>query len=63
MRVNGTQITEATILATRQHFADINSRCIAGALDGSLYVNDLNGYVAHQRLDLAIAQGRGGMWR
>ena len=45
MNVNGIEITHETILATRKHFADIDSACIAEALSGEVKVNDLDKYI------------------
>lgn len=38
--------TEQTIIATRQHFADMQERCIDDAEDGITAVNDLPSYIA-----------------
>jgi len=35
MFFNGEKITQESIIATRQHFADIYQACINGALDGT----------------------------
>ncbi len=42
MTVNGIEITEYTVLATRQHFIDIYRRCIADVLSGETKVNDID---------------------
>lgn len=44
MRVNGIEITEATIAATREHFAQIHRDCITGAEAGKYHVNDMDAY-------------------
>jgi hypothetical protein len=41
-------LTEQTIIATRQHFADIHSSCIEKARAGEFQVNDLGRYVEWQ---------------
>lgn len=35
MIFNGVEITQESIIATRQHFADSYQKCIDGALDGT----------------------------
>lgn len=42
----GWKMTDATRLATRQHFHDIDMACIAEAESGAVYVNDLDDYRA-----------------
>jgi hypothetical protein len=41
-----TQFTPEIIERTRQHFADLNRRCIEEALSGETPVNDLPRYIA-----------------
>ena len=45
MNVNDIEITHETILATRKHFAEIDSACIAEALSGEVKVNDMDKYI------------------
>jgi len=58
--VNGVEITPETILATREHFAQISRDCIAEAQNGTTRVNDLASYVAwrEQAIEDSLA-GRG----
>lgn len=53
MKVNGIEITEATILATRQHYVDIDRLCIAHALSGQMRVNDLSKYIIWKEKHIA----------
>ena len=46
--VNGVRLTPETILKTREHFAEIDRRCIEGALSGAFHVNDVASYVRWQ---------------
>lgn len=46
MHVNGTKITDETILATRQWYADNAQACIDEARSGATRVNDLERYCA-----------------
>lgn len=39
------KITQQTILATRQHFAEICDRCVEQAISGKVRVNDLDKYI------------------
>lgn len=57
MTVSGVEITEATILATREHFAQIARDCIADVLSGEHRVNDPEGYIAwrQQSIDDSLA--------
>lgn len=48
MIVNGTEITQTTILATRNHFVAIYKKCISGAKSGEFRVNDLDKYILSQ---------------
>ena len=41
-------LTDETITATRQHFADIHQDCIDQARAGKFYVNNLERYVEWQ---------------
>lgn len=56
----GVEITQETILRTREHFAEIGRRCIAEAQSGATRVNDLASYVAwrEQAIEDSLA-GRG----
>ena len=45
-RFNGTQLTQETIVATRQHFADIDQACIDEVKSGAVRVNDPASYFA-----------------
>lgn len=45
MQFNGTVLTDATIQATRQWFADNAQACIDEVLSGEVRVNDLASYV------------------
>ncbi len=45
MKVNGIQIGEQTIQATREHFAQIHRDCISKAKHGEFRVNDLSRYI------------------
>lgn len=60
MIVNGVEITPETILATREHFAQISRDCIAEVQSGRTRVNDLASYVAwrEQAIDDSLA-GKG----
>lgn len=60
MIVNGVEIAPETILATREHFAQIYRDCIAEAQSGRHRVNDLASYVAwrEQAIEDSLA-GRG----
>jgi len=44
MRINGIEITQETIQATREWFAENARACIAGAESGEYFVNDLSKY-------------------
>lgn len=59
MRINGTDITAATIEATREHFAQISRDCINEVQEGRLSVNDIEGYIAWHKK--AIADGVAGL--
>jgi hypothetical protein len=45
MRVNNVEITEETILKTRQYFINNHRACIDDAISGRTRVNDLQGYI------------------
>lgn len=55
---NGTPLTDETINATRQWFADNAQACIDEAVRGDVRVNDLAGYTA-QQLERAASSLRG----
>lgn len=44
MKFNNVEISQETILATRQHFADSHQCCLYAAISGELFVNDLDSY-------------------
>ena len=60
MTVNGVAITPETILATREHFAQIDRDCIEEAVSGAQRVNDLQSYVAWR--EQSIADGMAGKY-
>ena len=45
MKFNNTEITESTIINTRNYFAQISENCIQGALTNEFHVNDVDKYV------------------
>lgn len=47
-KFNNVELSEATMQATRQHFADNAIACIAEVLDGTVRVNDPESYYAWQ---------------
>ena len=64
MKFAGIELTQETILLTRQHFAGIYEKCIESAVEyhsmpveelsaGQFFVNDLTGYLAQQRALIA----------
>jgi len=57
MTCNGIEITQATIQATREWFAQNARDCIDAAQSGRIHVNDLSRYVTQQmyRRDGALA--------
>jgi hypothetical protein len=46
MKFNNTELTESTIISTRNHFAQISENCIQGALTNEFHVNDVDQYVS-----------------
>ena len=52
-------MTDATRLATRQHFHDIDMECIAEAESGAMYVNEIAEYRAWLK-EHAPSEARGG---
>jgi len=48
MTVNGIEITMKTILATREHFAEIHESCIKDAITGVTRVNNVDEYIARE---------------
>lgn len=70
MKFNGTEITQETIIRTRQHFADNCTLCAASAVEydsipkdqlpeGKFFVNDLAGYIAdRQAVTLDFIEGK-----
>ena len=56
-RFNGTELTQETIVATRQHFADNRQACIDDVVSGLVRVNNRDEYFAlcelYARADLA----------
>ena len=58
MKFNRVEITQESINLTRMHFAEIYQRCIQGAKDGTMYVNDVEGYILNQEACISeIMQG------
>ena len=70
MKFNGVEITQETILRTRQHFAELCHSCIVSAVEygstskdqlqeGKFFVNDLAGYIAdRQAVALDFIEGK-----
>lgn len=58
MKFNQVKITQESINLTRLHFAGIYERCIQGAKDGTMYVNDVEGYILNQEACISeVMQG------
>jgi hypothetical protein len=58
MKFNQVEITQSAIIATRLHFAGIYERCIQGAKDGSMHVNDVEGYILNKEACISeVMQG------
>ena len=49
MKVNGIEITNETVIATRAYYIDNCEKCIVGAINGDFRVNDLDKYIKWQR--------------
>lgn len=58
MKFNRVEITQETINLTRLHFAGIYERCIQGAKDGSMHVNNVEGYILNKEACISeVMQG------
>lgn len=58
MKFNNVEITQETINLTRLHFAGIYEMCIQGTKDGSIFVNDVEGYILSEEAKISeVLQG------
>ena len=58
MKFNRIEITQESINLARLDFAGIYERCIQGAMDGTMFVNDLEGYILNQEACISeVMQG------
>ena len=49
LKFNNVIITNDTILKTRKYYIDLANKCINAALNGSMFVNDIQEYIAQQK--------------